>query len=518
MAVIDGRQSIGTIDKVLRYAREKGLRLWSENGQLHYRAPKGSLTEDELALLHASRQQLITFLESGSRALCIEPTAPNRRRAGCVPLTFSQMTHWNLYQLGEYCSSRYVACAIRMKGRLSRPAMQKAIEEMVRRHEVLRSRIVVVNGVPMQKILTSWNCELGLDDLSAVPQTSHELELKNLYESYTFAPIQVTEDALFEARLVKFKDSEHVLIVAMEHIIADGFSLEILLRDFFLAYAQEVNGRPSRLPEIHIQFADYASWQRSRHSSWLDDHGSYWNDRLRGAERMRFPDDVSGTDRGLGIVRFQIDKNLKENLSEWCRLRRTTLVLGVFAVYVALVLRWCGVSEGVFRFQTNGRFSKSVENTVGYFAFPLHLRLALHQEDSFLDLLDRVIEEYYRAFEHADHSYVEAQIPRPDFTRNSCFNWVSGATEPRSFDLDVPHGPLRCSRILFEKRSVDDFELDAEPQTGFLEIGSEIRGYVIFPANRFSTEKMERFASHLLALIRRMPVNAEERIEDIVMT
>src|SRR5262249_7763103 len=156
------------------------------------------------------------------------------------------------------------------------------------------------------------------------------------------------------------------------------------------------------------QFVDYAGRQRAEHSQWLDEHVGYWRDRLGGCRRLRFPEECDAqapVRSGWGIVPLRIGGDLRRLLNQWSKSQRTTLVISVFTAYIALVLRWCGTSEAVFQFQSDGRDPETV-NTIGCFTSVLYLRVALHEEDRFADLLQRVTQEYCSAYEHADSAYL----------------------------------------------------------------------------------------------------------------
>ena len=470
--------SMHRIADVLGSVRKKGVRLWSQNGQLHYRAPKGVLTQEEIERLRVSSEQIVAFLERATGAEIAEPTVEPRRRLDRAPLTFSQLSRWHLLQTGEVPNLRQVASATRLRGRLNIDALRKSIAEIVRRHDALRTRIVVSDGIPVQEIAESGDCELEVDDLTVVPESSREAEVKRLIEQLILEPIDIAVGPLLGVRLLKIRDDEHVLVVAMEHMISDGFSLNILARDILVAYMQASRGCAFSLPAIPVQFADYAVWQRSAQKSWIESHGAHWNERLAGCQRLRFPEHRSmqtATRLGRGAIPIQIGRDLKAELREWCRLKRTTLVMSVFTAYVGLVLRWCNASEAVIQYQSDCRFSSKIEDTIGYFSSTLHLRMALLEDDSFVDLMNRATEEYCKACEHADFSCIEAQVPRPEFTRNTVFNWVPQGYRVDLSALEGSDDAITCSPVSFTHPMLKKLELDYEPTILLYDRDDEIR-------------------------------------------
>lgn len=522
MSSAPSQGSMNKIADVVGSVREKGVRLWSENGQLHYRAPKGVLTDEEIEKLRLFRSQIVALLEMATGVATDERRTQSHLPSVRAPLAFSQLAHWNLYQLSGRRAIRQIASATRLHGQINLNILRMSVAEVVRRHDALRTRIVVLDGLPMQEIYESSDCDLEVEDLTELSESFRDVEVQRRIERLILEPIDVALGPLFGVQILRIRDDEHVLIVAMEHMISDMFSMTILLRDIFTAYMQALRGEASSLPEITTQFADYAAWQRHAQNAWIENHGAYWNEHLKGCQRLRFPEHkgVQTTTRsGWAKVSLQVGRDLKAQLGEWCRLARTTLVMCIFTAYVALVLRWCNAPESVIQYQSNGRVNPDIENTIGYFASALYLRIALLEDDRFVDLLKRVAEEYCRAYEHADSSYMSAQVPRPEFTRNTVFNWIVAGSKIDSFGLDRLDHSVMCSPVPFEHPmlTLTNLENDFEPCIAFSETEDEIICDVYFPANRFSVDTMERFGRNFLMILGVLRSQPELRVKDILL-
>lgn len=520
MDPVNNQGSMDKVADVLASVRKKGVKLWAEDGQLHYKAPKGALLQEEVERLRLLRNQVVALLERINVEDSAEPKLEPRSPLNRAPLAFSQLAHWHLYGLSERRAMRQVASATRVRGRLSLDALRKSIADVVHRHEALRTRIIVLDGVPIQDISESGDCEIIVDDVTTLSESFREVEVKRLIEQLILEPIDVAAGPLFGVRLVKLRDDEYVLIMAMEHMIADGLSLNVLARDLLVAYMQALKRCAFPLPKIPVQFADYAVWQRNTQRSWLAKHGAYWNKRLIGYQRLRFPEDQSlqvATLLGRGTIPLQIGKDLKAQLREWSRLRQTTLVMTVFTAYVALVLRWCNASESVIPYQFDGRVNPTVENTIGYFASVLYLRIELREDDSFIDLVHRVTVEYCQAYEHADFSYMAAQVPRPEFTRNTVFNWVPQGSNLDLSALDGSADAITCSQIRFTRPMLKTLELDVEPMILLFDTDDEVVGGIYFSLNRFSLSRMERFGRNFLMFIEALLRQPERRVRDILL-
>lgn len=510
----EGPDPIGDVASLVRSVRKKGVRLWSEDGRLHIKVPKGVLTTEESGRLKTLGRQIISFLEQASDAQAVGQPLELAAQL-YAPLTFSQWAHWHLYQLNMRRSLRAVASATRLCGQLNIDAIRQGLQEVVRRHDALRTRIVAYDGVPTQTIAATGSAELEVDDLTAVIGNLREMEVRRRIEQLIVEPIDISASALLAVRLLKLQHDEYVLFVAMEHIIADAVSMTILLRDLFTIYMQVCRGQPISLPTIAVQFSDYAIWQRNTHETWLRNHGAYWAEHLRDCQRLRWPTDINGPVESLsgwGTVSLQIDSALRQRLSDCCRLLQTTVVLGVFAAFAAVVLRWCNAQAAVFQFEIDGRANPQIENSIGYFASPLFLRVELLESDRFMDLMKRVMDEYGRALQNADSSYIDSQVPRPAFTRNSAFNWVPQAPAGGLSVLHAAEHTVSCSAFPFENPMLKNYERDNEPVILLMDTEQGVAATLMFQRDRYSAQSMERFARNFLEFMKKLLTIPEGRI------
>lgn len=503
---------------VLQEARRKGVRLWAENGSLRYQAPRGALSAQELERLRLVRGQLIALLEAGSEAP--EESASffaHARERDHAPLTLSQLAHRNLYELGKRPAGRQIVTATRIEGRLGIELLEQSLREVVRRHAALRTLIVEREGTPVQEISSSADVVLEIKDLAHLPPRAREPAVLKEIEELVLEPIDIASGPLFGVRLVRVGAREHVLVLAMEHIISDGYSMKILLRDLWAAYSRAARGLAFSLPPVPIQFADYAVMQERTLPLWLEKHGPHMREHLAGCGRLGFPSGDTAplaSKRGWSIVPFEIDRELRSQLAEWSRQRRTTLAMSVFTAYVAVTLRWCEASEAVFQFQGDGRVDAKLEDTIGFLASVLYLRMELLESDSFATLLQRIVEEYCRAYDHLDHSYLEAQVPRPEVTRNTVFNWIPRASTLSLPELEGTEHALDCSLVQFPNPILKTLDRDNEPCVVFYDGGEQVNGAVYFPANRYAPDMMERFVASFLLFVRGL-LRQPERIDQM---
>lgn len=474
---------------LLKGLRARGVRLWEEHGRLRYVAPKGVITPRDIYALKSWSQKILAQLRHPTD---LDSDLANSR-LWYAPLSYTQLARWNAFDLRHRKSLRQIASAIHLQGCLNGSALRESVAIVAAHHDALRTRIVIRDGVPEQQISQASAPtlqEMVITDQRDGVKAESSWEL----EQCVLETVDVLNDPLVCVRLLKTSDYESLLIVAMEHSIADTMSLSILLRDLFTAYRALDRNELVSLPKVEQQFWAYAKAQKAREQRWLESHHSYWSHRLLGGTGVRFPQASGGAPGvgGWGIAPVCLSSECVAAFRSSCVSRRTTLSLGIFSVFAALILRWSGLQNGVLQFQSNGRFGKEVENTIGFFASALYLRLDLHANDRLADLLVRVTQEYCAAHEHADLSYFEAQPLRPPFIDAVCFNWI-----PRDGDLSIDStahggidGGIACRAIPIVEPWLKGLNVDGEPIVLLRETDVGISGGIYFPMSRFDPDSI----------------------------
>jgi hypothetical protein len=471
---------------VIEAVRAKGVKLWAVDGQLHYRAPKGVLLPTEVEQLRVARREIVALL------------------VGHAPLSFPQLAYWHLYHLGTSGKARrHIASATRLEGMLNVPALKRSVAMVMGRHDALRTRFVMVNGTPLQEVAADTGCEIAVEDLSSLAEEQREAEVQHRIESLVLEPVDVA-GPLIGVRLLKLTDRDHVLVVAIGHLIADEGSRGLLVREILSAYEQAVVGSDIPLRPVAIQYPEYARRQRASEEAWVKAHGRYWSQRLSDSRRVQFPNALASTSaavEGWGVVSIKIGSEMKVALHNWCRAQRTTLALAVFTAYAASVLRWCDVSQIDIQYVSDGRTTSRLQNAVGFFATALFLRVGVSEGDSFVDLLHQVTRQFCDAHEHADSSYFAASDPQFELASSPAFNWVPLAADINLSGLRGSDYELACSTKSLANIGLTREDLDRDPGILLFETESEVVGSIHFPRSRFSAESMERFGRNFMAYI-----------------
>jgi natural product biosynthesis luciferase-like monooxygenase protein/amino acid adenylation domain-containing protein len=340
-----------------------------------------------------------------SRAEALIPRVP---RTGELPLSFAQQRLWFLDQYQPGTALYNIPSAMRLEGRLDTVALGRAFAELMRRHEALHTTFQAREGHPVQVLAPeSVSASLEVEDLEPLPPEQREAEALRLAREEASRPFDLSRGPLLRTRLLRLSEAEHLLLVTMHHIVSDGWSIGVLIREVVALYEAFVAGRPSSLPELPIQYADYAVWQRE----WLkgpvlEEQLAWWKERLAGAppalelltDRPRTPDTRSPG----ASLRGQLPLELMQGLRALCRREKGTLFMGLLAGLQALLSRYTGQEDLCVGAPIAGRTQPQTEGLIGFFVNTLALRTRLDGDPSFQELLRRVRDVTLGAYAHAD--------------------------------------------------------------------------------------------------------------------
>src|SRR5690242_14228933 len=301
--------------------------------------------EDRIARLSPAKRALFELrLKEQTRDHSAQQTIPRLNRNGCVPLSFGQQRLWFLYQLEPTSAAYNESRAIRLTGILNVDALRWALNQIVERHEVLRTTFESINGTPIQRITGHRDISLSFVDLTTADRTDGNTELQRLLRETAQRPFDLSRDLMLRALLVRLDDHEHILCLVTHHIASDGWSAGILARELGAFYESSVSQRPCSLPELPIQYSDYASWQRD----WLagergDNQIAYWKRQLSGVPPLMIATDLPRppvqTHAG-GKTYCMLSEALTGDLKSLGRREGATLFMTLMAAFQALLMRY----------------------------------------------------------------------------------------------------------------------------------------------------------------------------------
>jgi len=398
---------------LIQSLKERGATLLPENGQIRIQAPKGILSHEDVFMLRERKAVIIPILEDAE----LDPRVPIGRRvpSSTVPLTALQLRTWKTLRVhGPPQSMRIAYIAMRIEGPLDTFLMQHSLEVVVNRHEALRARFLEKNGTPECRIYESPNWRFEVIDLSRFDGQEAEDEVRRLSGELILETFDLSIGPLFAVRLFKLPDCGHILILTLDHMISDGVSIEVLSHELWTLYRQRADDSPALLPELPIQFPDYALWQQRTYAAWLRLHGSYWRQHFCAAPPTRIPHDerLSGVECPAGaLLRVPFGDVLSVKLRELAHLGRTLPALVILAIYVVLMSRWCRQRELIVSFPSDGRYRPELMGMIGWISGPLYLRVDVSENERFLDLVTRVTLEFTSAYDHYDFNRLPDLVP-----------------------------------------------------------------------------------------------------------
>ncbi|MGC2778967.1 MAG: condensation domain-containing protein, partial [Bradyrhizobium sp.] len=349
----------------------------------------------DFGVLSDDRRRLLERLLKKEGIDLASPPVVARRADARVPASFAQKPLLFGEQLFGSTSVYNISAAANLSGPLDTGILQKCLREIVRRHETLRTRFDIQDGEGVQVIDGPGPFELDLADLSGLEPALREAMVRRLVEDEAARPFDLSKGPLFRAKAVRLGDQEHVILVTMHHIVSDGLSIGILLTELaalYQAFAQEL---PSPLPELAIQFADFAQWQRtSLDDGTLRKHVDYWKLRLQEAPAaLDLPTDrprPNAANFDGGVLNFALPRELSEKLRAFARREEVTLYMVLLAAFQLLLKRYSGQVDIVVGSPIAGRPRREFEGLIGLFVNTVVMRTDLSGDPPVRDLLKRV--------------------------------------------------------------------------------------------------------------------------------
>src|SRR5829696_8124404 len=433
-----------------------------------------------------------------------------RREAASYPLSFAQYRLWFLHQLEPQSVAYNLPVAIRLKGRLDVQSLERALSELVRRHEPLRTRFAVEAEQPVQVISSETNFSV------AHIAAATEAEVTRFIEKEGNQPFDLQAGSLFRASLLRVDAEEHVLVLLMHHIISDGWSAGVLFRELGTLYAAYAAGEESPLQELPVQYADYAVWQREYLSGEvLNAQVEYWRERLTGAAPvLELPADrvrpAVQSYRGAA-ARFEVSREVSEGLKELAHAEGVTLFMTLLAAFKVLLYRYTGQEDIVVGSPIAGRTRAEVENLIGFFVNTLVLRTDLSGGPSFRELLGRVRETALGAYAHQDVPFeklVEELQPERDLSHTPLFQVLFVLQNASLDQLHLEGLELHPLEVNSEKAKFDLTFTVVEESDG-------LRAILRYNTDLFEAATIERMMDHFQVLLEGILINPEKSVSQL---
>ena len=428
------------------------------------------------------------------------PRIGPRPAAGPWALSFAQEQLWFLDQLAPGSPVYHIVDVVRLEGRYAAAALRRTLQEVVRRHEVLRTAFTQRHGHPMQSVEPTVELVLGEHDVSGLPEPEREREWHQVVQAQGRQPFDLARAPLLRATMVHWSAHEHRLLLTIHHIIADEWSMELLQREIRQLYEALAHGRPSPLPALPIQYADFACWQREwLQGDVLQRQLAYWREALTGAPAvLDLPTDkprpAVQSFRGATEF-FALPAPLVERLKALGRQDQATLFMILEASFAALLHRYTGQDDILVGTPITGRTQRETEPLVGNFINVVVLRARFSERLTFHALLQQVREQALGAYAHPDLPFehlVAELAPERDPSRTPLFQVM--------FVLHNAEGVSQVSNLAAQEvlgTGTSKFDL-----TLFLsETEQGLEGVVEYSTDLFDASTIQRLCGHYRTLL-----------------
>ncbi|HEX9942197.1 MAG TPA: amino acid adenylation domain-containing protein [Thermoanaerobaculia bacterium] len=436
-------------------------------------------------------------------------------REGDLPLSFAQERLWFIDRLTPGLSAYNIFFALVVQGNLSVPALEAALTEVVRRHEVLRTTFAAWEGRPVQVIVPFAGWRLPLVDLASLPADARAAEARSLADAEASRPFDLEWDPVLRATLARLSPAEHALLLNVHHIAADGWSTGVLVSEIGALYRAASERAPSPLPELPVQYADFAVWQRD----WLtgevlERQLAYWRERLTDAPLLALPTDrprpAVQTFRGA-MLEIALGPERTRQLQVLARRCDATLFMVLLAAFQGLLGRMTGQDDVLVGSPIANRNRVEIEPLIGFFVNSLVLRGDLGRDPGSGELIARARRSALEAYSHQDLPFerlVEELRPERRLSHNPLFQVIFAVQNAPVGRIDLPG--LSLAPVEFDFPSTR-FDLEAT----FWETADGLVGHLLYSTDLFDPPTIRRLASRFEALLAGMLADPDRRLSDL---
>ena len=481
----------------------------------------------------AELAQSIQELQQQKLQLTAPPILPRSRDAE-LPLSYSQTRLWFLDQFDPNSAFYNIPIALRLVGSLKVAALEQSLQEIIHRHEALRTNFITVDGKPSQIIQTETNWTVSVVDWKHLSPTEQEIASQQLAQQQAIQPFELATQALLRATLVMLSETEHILLMCMHHIVSDGWSMGVFVQELAALYSAYSQGQTSGLAPLPIQYADFAIWQRQwLQGDILQKQLSYWEKQLADAPALlSLP-----TDRPRPAVQtfagatqqFELSIELTSKLTKLSQEQGVTLFMTLLAAFDTLLYRYTEQEDILVGTPIANRNRGEIEGLIGFFVNTLVLRTDLSGNPSFSELLNRVRQMAMEAYSHQDLPFemlVETLQPERDLSHAPLFQvdfllQNDPLSEVELAGLNITSLPIESATAKFDLTlamaiAPTSAEAEASPTTT-LSTGTGMMGVWEYNTDLFDASTIARMAGHFVTLLEAIVENPQQPISQLPM-
>src|ERR1700685_3753502 len=438
-------------------------------------------------------------------------------RLSALPLSFAQQRLWFVAQMEGGSGAYHIQLQVRLKGELNRGALRQALDRIVVRHEALRTSFAVVDGEPEQRIAAVDESRFQLLEEDLRRHEDAVGELQRVMAEESGKEFDLAAGPLIRGRLIQLAEQEHALLISMHHIVSDGWSLGVLFKELSVLYEAYGRGEKDPLPELGVQYADYAAWQRKwMEGEVLGEQAEYWKKNLEGApEMLELPADrvrPGRQDYAGAVLPVVLNEELTEGLKELSARQGTTLYMTLLAAWAALLARLSGQPDVVVGAPVANRQSIEIENLIGFFVNMLAMRVDTSGRARVGELLQRVKGQALAAQQHQDIPFeqvVELLQPVRSLAHSPLFQVVFAWQDAVEGKPELPGLEITPLHLLEHRVSKFDLTLNLQ------ESGERIEGGVEYATALFERATVERYVGYFTRLLEGMVAGDEQVVDGL---
>lgn len=463
---------------------------------------------------------IATFSEQiGTAVQNLLPTLEPVSRNIELPLSLTQQRFWFLDQMEGPNPAYNIVRVLDLQGLLNFTALEGAIATIINRHETLRTSFGIADGQPIQIIADKLAFTLPVIDLQELAEDEKTVEAQRLITHEYLRPFDLAESSLLRVTLMRLGEKSHQLLIIMHHIISDAWSVGNFLQELSVIYSALTAGLPSPLPELSIQYADYAYWQRQ----WLENQPAldYWKQQLADIPAViELPTDQSRTAMQTfhgDLQKFQFDSQLTHKLKNLSQKSGSSLFMTLLTAFVILLSRYSGQEDIVIGSLISDRNRVALEPLIGFFVNTLVLRTRLEGNPTFIELLQQVRQMALDAYAHQDVPFdqlVETLQPQRHLSHSPLFQVMFVLQNSPVSKLEL--GDLQVTQIELARATAGaTFDLTLSMQEKDSESGTELIGAFEYNANLFNADTISRMVESFHTLVEAVVANPQERIRTL---
>jgi acyl carrier protein len=457
--------------------------------------------------------------QQGAMAPALQPVP----RGQDLPLSFAQQRLWLADQVLAGEAVYNMPFAMRLKGKLNAFALAQAMQEIVRRHEALRTNFIAVDGQPMQVIHPARPVSVPYKDLSKLPEAERQAELERLVYEEARYPFDLAHSPLLRAALIHLDDKDNVALCSMHHIVSDGWSIGVLVKEMATLYEAFSEGRPSPLMALPIQYADFAHWQQTwLQGEVLQGHLNYWKQHLGATPPLlQLPTDhprPSAPNYNSARKLCSIPVESSDSLKGISRREEVTMFMTLFAAFQTLLYRYTNQDDIVMGTAIANRNRAETETLIGCFVNLLALRTDLSGNPTFRELVGRVREVTLGAYAHQDLPFerlVQELHPDRDASVNPLLQVVCVYHNTPMQQLDLPGTSLSfVSRSDYNSMNFERGKIQFDLILSITDVGEGLAAIIYYRTDLFDESTIERLASQFRTLLGEIADDPDKRISD----